>query len=126
MYGGADHPGAGDVCGHRALSLAPLRGASADSGSTRVRPPGRIWPPRMNAPRQTGGCSCVLTHACARLVALPVWQGRLRYAVLVLAPRAVIAAATGLHNTLDEVTVPAIDQKLILKVALTSFAIHVV
>ena len=87
----------------------------------------------MNAPRQFGGCSCVLTHACTRLVALPNWQGQLRYAVLVLATRAVIAAATGLHNTLDEVTipaawfpVPAIDQELILKVALTSFAIHVV
>ena len=55
------------------------------------------------------------------------------YPILVLAPWAVIAAATGLHNTLDEVTVPtawfpvpAIDQELILKVALTSFAIHVV
>ena len=52
---------------------------------------------------------------------------------LALATWAVIAAAPGLHKTLDEVTVPAawfpvpaIDQELILKVALTSFAIHVV
>ena len=63
----------------------------------------------------------------------PAKLAGLRYAVLVLAPRAVIAAATGLHNTLNEVTVPAawfsipaIDQELILKVTLTSFAIHVV
>ena len=52
---------------------------------------------------------------------------------LVLATRAIIAAAPGLHNTLDEETVPAawfpisaIDQELILKVALPSFAIYVV
>ena len=63
----------------------------------------------------------------------PAKLAGLRYAVLVLAPRAVIAAATGLHNTLDKVTVPAawfpvsaIDQELILKVALPAFAIHVV
>ena len=52
---------------------------------------------------------------------------------LALAARAVIAAAIGLYNTLDEVTVPAawfpvpaIDQELILKVTLTPLAIHVV
>jgi hypothetical protein len=52
---------------------------------------------------------------------------------LALAAWAVITAASSLHNTLDEVTVPAawfpvpaIDQELILKVTLTSFAIDVV
>jgi hypothetical protein len=51
----------------------------------------------------------------------------------VLAARAIIATAAGLDNTLDEATVTtarfpiaAIDQKLILKVALSSFAIHVI
>lgn len=55
------------------------------------------------------------------------------HTILALATRAVVAAAPGLHNTLDEVTVPAawfpvpaVDQELILKVALTSFAIYVV
>jgi len=50
-----------------------------------------------------------------------------------LAARAIIAAATGLDNALDEATVaaarfavPAIDQELILEVALTSFAIYIV
>ena len=57
----------------------------------------------------------------------------MRCAALALAARAVIAAAPGLDNTLDEVTIPAawfpipaIDQKLILEVTLTSFTIYIV
>jgi len=52
---------------------------------------------------------------------------------LVLAARAIVATATGLDNTLDQATVAtawlpiaAIDQKLVLKVTLSSFTIHVV
>ena len=55
------------------------------------------------------------------------------HTIIALTPRAVVDAAPGLHNALDEVTVPAawflipaIDQELILKVALTSFTIYIV
>jgi hypothetical protein len=60
-------------------------------------------------------------------------QTRYWYSGLTLAARAIIAAATGLDNALDEATVaaarfavPAINQELILEVALPSFAIYVV